>query len=338
MTKKIKYVDIPFIARKGLNWNAFVAARQIGKTYGIFKRMMKERIKFIWMRRTTTELTRAVEMGVFDELNFKEKENYCIDYIKSEGLGWIYHNKENKEEPIGVAMSMSTAKTYRGINYFKYNELFFDEFIPEDGAKQSASDGTACIQAFETIFGNRELPPNNLPPMKVWLASNTININDPILSALDLAERVAYMKSNNIKTLTIPNRSLYLYCGTEEGIAEAKRETSLYQLIGSNSDMAKHILDGEFRGNDIMNIKREVNLRMYKCIFDIDETVYVYMHKTSMEWYVSEIPQDTTQHFKKSIPAELRRRYGSRYAILKTCDMILYQKVYLIEYLDLLLG
>lgn len=267
MAKKIKYVDIPFIARKGLNWNTFVAARQIGKTYGIFKRMMKERIKFIWMRRTTTELTRAVEMGVFDELNFKENENYCIDYIKSEGLGWIYHNKENKEEPIGVAMSMSTAKTYRGINYFKYNELFFDEFIPEDGAKQSASDGTACIQAFETIFGNRELPPNNLQPMKVWLASNTININDPILSALDLAERVAYMKSNNIKTLTIPNRSLYLYCGTEEGIAEAKRETSLYQLIGSNSDMAKHILDGEFRGNDIMNIKREVNLRMYKCIF-----------------------------------------------------------------------
>lgn len=332
----MKYVDIPFIARKGCTWNTFVAARQIGKTYGIFKRFMDERIRFVYMRRTATELTRAVKLGLFDELNRKEGYEYCIDYSANDAFGYIYADSD-KSIQIGVALSMSAAQSYRGINYSSYDELFFDEFMAADGSRKLKADATTCMNAFETIFGNRELPPNNLPPMKVWLAANAIDLEDDILSALNLTETVAYMKTNKIKTMNIPQRSLYMYCGTEKEVAEAKKQTSLYKFLGSDTEEAINILEGEFKGSDINLISAKEDMTKYRCVFSIDNKVFVYLHKDENTWYVCESPQQNIPNFVKTNIAPLKRKYGTRYALLRGYDMVKYQKPYMIKYMDLLL-
>lgn len=334
---ELHYIDIPAVAKKGMNWNVFVGARRIGKTYGILERFMKESIRFLYIRRTEAELTTAVKEGIFDKLNMALNLNYWVDYTKTEGSGTIYASP-GKEEPIGRAYALSTIRKVRGIEFTDYDELFLDEFIPEESAIKHDSDGTTCIHAFETIFSNRELPPNPLPPMRVWMASNAIDLFDPILNALDLTSVVANLEISGTKSITIPKRSLYVYHGTEEGIAKAKKQTSLYKMIGSDSELVEHMLYGKFRGDYISLIKRKVNFREYRCIFDIDGKIFVYENKNTMGWYVSTIAQDCKLHYYSKVPFDLRKRFAVRFQLLNKTNSVMYESTQLIEYMEAFLN
>lgn len=334
---EIQYLDIPAVAKKGMNWNVFVGARRIGKTYGILKRFMEEEIRFLYLRRTEAELTTAVREGVFDKLNADLGTEYWTEYSKTEGSGTIYASP-GKDDPIGRAYALSTIRKVRGIEFTNYDEVFLDEFIPEEGAIKHDSDGTTCIQAFETIFSNRELPPNPLPPMRVWMASNAIDLFDPILNALDLTSVVASLEINKTKAITIPKRSLYVYHGTEEGIARAKKQTSLYRMIGADSELTEHMLYGNFRGDYISLIKRKVNFREYRCIFDIDDKIFVYENKNTMGWYVSTVPQDCKLHYNSKVPFDLRKRFSARFQLLNKTNNVMYESTQLIEFIEAFLN
>lgn len=329
----IKFIDIPFIASKNLTWNVFVGGRRNGKTYGILERLMKEKPQFLYLRRTEKELTKAVNEGIFEELNFNLGLEYNVEYYKSEGFGYIFSDAEQKHN-VGKLYAMSTIRSSRGVDFNKYDEMFFDEFIPEKSAITHDYDGETCINAFETIFSNRELPPNPRPPMKVWMACNSINLFDPILNALNLAEPVAQMEISGEKTKVVPERSLFLYHGTEESVAEAKKKTSLYRMIGAESSIAENMLYGKFSGDYVNAIRKKVNLRLYNCAFDIDGKVFVYVNKHDGTWYVSTAAQPSLRHFNSKVPFDLRKRHGIRYRYLKSIDMVSYENVGLIEFMD----
>lgn len=331
------WINIDEIANKDYNWNVFVGARRIGKTYGILKRFIENNIKFIFMRRTKEELARAVDEGIFNELNSDLGTEYNIDYVKSKGIGTIYRDLD-KTEIAGEAIALSVVKSVRGVDYSWYDELFFDEVIPEEGTPISSSDGIKAVQAFETIFGNRELPPHNKKPMKVWLACNPISMFDGIMSTLNLVEPVTQMALNNQKHFVDPKRSLFIYFGTQSGVAELKKMTSLYKMIGSESELTDHILNGKFRGSVLSLVKKSVNLKLYKCICDIDGKIFIYMHKNDVTWYVTRSKCSCKMHFSSAHPIDFRRRFASRYDMLKAYDMIYYQSAELYNILDIMLG
>ena len=338
MKKKVnpKWLDIKKIIQLYMDWNVFIGARRIGKTYGIIEHFIDDKPKFLYIRRTKEELNRAVEEGIFDEHNRIKGCEYHVKYNKDKGVGECFNADD--PEPVGKIFALSVIRSLRGVNYSKYDELFFDEVIPEEGARASDSDGITTIQAFETIFGNRELPPLNLPPMKVWLAMNPINAFDPILSALGLVDIICGMAATGQKNYRDPERSLYIYCGGEAQIADLKRATSLYKLIGAHSDTANHILNGTFRGDLVKTLKRKVDFKHYKCVFEIDNIIYIYVNKSEGDWHCSNVRQGCELHFQTKAPFELRNRFSMRYRLLKSQCMVSYETGTIAEVMDALLA
>lgn len=332
----VSFIDIPAIAKRNFNWNVFVGGRRNGKTYGILKHLMTEGKRFLYIRRTEKDLTKAVNEGLFNELNEDLGMEYSITYNKQDAYGEIYADKK-KTELVGKLYAMSTIRSVRGIDFSMYEEAFFDEFVPEKSAVTRDSDGETCINAFETLMSNRELPPNPKPPLKIWMASNSINLFDPILGALNLVEPLIQMELANLKTRVYPERSLFMYHGTELSIAEAKKKTSLYRMIGTENDIVQNILYGKFQGDYVSLVKTGINLRLYKCIFDIDGKVFVYIHKNDNSWYVSTSKQPTAMSFSSLMPYVIRKRFGLRYQYLKTINQVLYQAAHLIEFMDAIL-
>lgn len=334
---KLDWIDVDAVADKGLNWNVFVGARRIGKTYGILERFMKQNIRFLYMRRTKDELQRAVDEGIFTKHNRALGMEYTVDYNKKEGVGDIYSDAE-KTTVVGKVMALSVVASFRGVDYDDYDELFIDEVVPEEGAWKSTSEGVRAVQAFETIMGNRELPPICKEPMKVWLAMNPIDIFDSILAELNLMELITQLALRGQKQYVDRKRSLYVYFGTQEGIAELKRQTSLYQFIGERSEMANHLLDGVVRGDKINMLKKKVDLKHYKCIFDIDGRIYLYADKRDNSWHFSGVKASCQTHFKSNTPYVIRKKYASRYKLLRTQDMISFDSATIMEVIEALLG
>lgn len=333
----LDWLDINAVADKGLNWNVFVGARRIGKTYGILKRFMTQSIRFLYMRRTKDELQRAVEEGLFTKLNRDLGMEYTVVYNKKEGVGDIYSDIE-KTTLVGKAMALSVVSSFRGVDYDEYDELFIDEVVPEQGAWKTTSEGVRAVQAFETIFGNRELPPICKAPMRVWLAMNPIDIFDSILSELNLMELIVQLALRGQKQYVDRKRSLYIYFGTQEGIAELKRQTSLYQFIGDRTEMANHLLDGVVRGDKLNSLRKKIDFRHYKCIADIDENIFLYIDKRDDSWHFSTIKANCQMHFKTVMPYVIRKKFASRYKLLRTQDMVSFDSATILELVDALLG
>lgn len=332
----ISFIDITGIAKRNFNWNVFVGGRRNGKTYGILKHLMLQKKKFLYIRRTEKDLTRAVNEGLFNELNVDLGTSYTLTYNKQDAYGEIFSDME-KTDLVGKLYAMSTIRSVRGIDFSEYEEAFFDEFVPEKSAITRDSDGETCINAFETLMSNRELPPNPKPPLKIWMASNSINLFDPILGALNLVEPLIQMELAGLKTRVYPERSLFIYHGTELSVAEAKKTTSLYRMIGTDSEIVQNILYGNFQGDYVSLVKTGINFRLYKCVFDIDGKIFVYMHKDDNSWYVSTSRQPTQMSFSTKTPYIIRKRFGLRYQYLKSINQVLYQSAQLIEFMDALL-
>lgn len=333
----LDWLDIDAVAEKGLNWNVFVGARRIGKTYGILERFMKQNIRFLYMRRTKEELQRAVEEGIFTKLNRDLGMEYTVEYNKKEGVGDIYSDID-KTVLAGKVMALSVVSSFRGVDYDNYEELFLDEVVPEQGTWKSTSEGTRAVQAFETIFGNRELPPICKEPMKVWLAMNPIDIFDSVLAELNLMELIVQLALRGQKQYVDRKRSLYVYFGTQKGIAEAKRKTSLYQFIGERTELANHLLDGVVRGDKINMLRKRIDFKHYRCICDIDDRIYLYVDKRDSSWHFSTVKANCQTHFKSNMPYVVRKKYAPRYKLLRTQDMVSFDNATIMEIVEALLG
>lgn len=336
-TVKMPYISIDMVDKKNMDWNVFVGARKIGKTFGILERLMLKKNKFIYSRRTEAEMETAVKKGIFNELNDKLGYDFTVTYSTQTGTGDIYEDA-TKTRIVGTLLPISVARKYRGVDFYGFDEMFYDEMIPENGVAQSSSDGETLLHALETIMSNRELPPNNLPPIRMWIASNPINLNDPSLAALNLIRPLIDMEIHEKKYMVIPERSLFIYHGGESEIADMKRKTSLYKMIGEDSEMASSMLDGKFKGDTLTYLSRDINYRDYVCVFDIDEKIYCYQHKKDMTWYFSQIKQTNNLHFLSSLPYVVKRRVGDRYKLLKKLNMVFYSDITILNFTDAIMG
>lgn len=263
------WINIPSISSLNTNFNILIGPRQVGKTYGTLKHLIYAGKKFIFMRRTPTELDTCLKgsTSTFQSLsldcNFEYKVENDSQYIRR-----IDFYEPGAEKPFNsaIALALTSVSKIRGFSGVEYTDLVYDEFIPEVTVKRMRGEGDAFVNAYITINGNRELKGRRA--LRCWLLANSNDLYSPVLAELGLTEKVEHMVKKNQEYTYMEHRGCLIAMPRSEKITSKRRETALYRLTGTGTASAKMALDNDFSYNNFSDVI-PMDLSEMNCIFEI---------------------------------------------------------------------
>ena len=313
----MKYINIWDYYDKRYPFQAFIGGRGTGKSYSALQGCLLKDKKFIYMRRTAQELDLMLDSdkgegaNPFKPLNKDLGRDIGLSRIVK-NLAGIY-NRETVDDkiqpvgaPIGYGVALSTIASIRSLDFSDCDICIYDEFIPEKHIRRIKNEGTALLNAYETMNRNREL--KGEPPLQVLGLANAFNIANPVFLELGLVGRCEKMKNNDQEFFMDPERGILLVLLQHSRISKAKADTALYRLSsGSYKDMA---LSNDFIYNNSDSIKAQ-GLKEYKLLCTVGE-ISIYRHKSKREYYVSEHRTGTAPLYKSDEVGIMRyrRKFG----------------------------
>lgn len=287
------YLNIERILSYGVPFNFIVGGRGTGKTYGTLKTAYIENKRFILMRRTQAQcdLINKPEFNPFKALNNDTGSNAVVKSI-SKYNAKIVEETEEDERLLGYTCALSTIANMRGFDASDVELLIYDEFIPEKHERAIKNEGSAFLNAYETINRNREIKGEK--PLQVLCLANAFNIANPIFLELGLVGRCEKMKNAGQEIFIDKERGVCVVLLQKSKISKAKADTALYRLSsGSYADMA---LSNDFVYNNADNIK-SMALKEFKLLCTVGE-ISIYKHKSKRLFYVSEHRTGTAPIYK----------------------------------------
>ena len=226
-----------------------IGKRQVGKTYGALKTMIKYDRQHILLRRTTAELETISAAPDLNPYKVFEPEYYVGLFKSGKKLCRICSYTTDPEgrteqgRQRGIATSLSEIAHIRGFNGSVFTDLVFDEFIPEKGVITRRTEGEAFLNAYTTINGNRELA--GMPPLRAWLLANSNNIQSPVLEALNLTDDILYMRRKGKEEL-MTDDGVYIIQPASEAVTAKRKDTALMRRINSKSEFYGMAIENEW--------------------------------------------------------------------------------------------
>lgn len=282
--QKSGYLDVRVLKNVGMPFIFVTGARGTGKTFGEFEDCIERGVKFVYMRRTQSEVdnvARVEELNPFKGYNKVKRRN-----ITFEKRGKMYRIIEPTEEGesacFGVMLALSTFANIRGFDGSEFEELFYDEFIPETHVRTLRDEHLAFLNAVESIGRNREL--QGFQSLTVFCASNSNRLDNAIYMGLNLVGKVDTMKRKRQTYSIIKERGILLVNMEDSPISEEKRNTALYRM-SSGTGFASMALENRYVGERENNprIKRQ-NITEYRPLVVIGE-LCIYCHKSKDLFY-----------------------------------------------------
>lgn len=267
-----------------------VGARGVGKTFGALKYMLDNKIKFIYMRRTQTQLDliRKREYSPFISIN--EKMGTSIEQFPvtkySSGIFESELNEKGKIVPVGDLLGLTAAlSTFANIRSFDASYIkcmIYDEFIGEAHERPIKEESNAFFNAIETINRNRELTGSD--PLYTLMLANSNNISNPYFLSMKLVNIVEKMLKSGREIYFDHQRGIMLMNLNNSPISKLKAQTMLYKLtVGSDFfDMA---INNNYTGVCRDAVSQE-DLMQYKILYVVGELA-IYKHKSKGQYYVS---------------------------------------------------
>ena len=297
MEKEKLYTDEGWVNARTLVQCAepFVIAlggRGIGKSYGILWELYQEKIPFIYMRRTQTQLDAVTipPLNPFNQIAIDKGLAITASKLSKHTVG--FYDSEDESEPFSIGIALSTFSSIRSLSAEKYEVLFFDEIIPERHEKPIKEEGLAFANVLESLNRNREL--QNRKPLKVILATNSNTLNSKIIDSLGCLDIIDNMVRNGQNFKSVKGM-IAIFRYTDSPITEKKRSSALYQVI-KNEDFTGMALDNEFSKSDYENVRTKP-LAEYFPLCSYGNTT-IMKHKSKKEYYcVSGIKAQ--EHFDK---------------------------------------
>lgn len=301
------YLNIPAILSLGQPFNFIVGGRATGKTYGALKYVLTSKRKFMLMRRTQSQT------DLINKPEFSPFKPVCEDLgieIWTESLSKYNAKFTLDDELIGYTCALSTISNMRGFDASDVDLLIYDEFIPERHERALKNEGSAFLNAYETINRNRELKGHR--PLQALLLANAFDIANPIFMELGLVGLAEKMQQKGQELYINRESGIVMVLPTSKRISGKKRETALYKLTtGSYADMA---LSNKFSYNPTDNIKSQP-IKEYRPLVSVGE-ITIYRHKSGRKYYVSEHKTGNPPSFntdevdiKRFVKAHGRRLY-----------------------------
>lgn len=279
------WVNWDYLGSQSATFLPVVGARGTGKTYGLFKKLIKEQKKFIYLRRLKSQL----ELCAKDEGNPFKKINADLGtniypYTSDGVITFRYGEKTGEIAAVGLALSVMA--NFRGVDFSDVEAIVFDEFIASDGERPIKNEFGAFQNLYETVNRNREL--EGKPAVKCYMLGNANTLINPYFSAWHFMRTAVKMIAGGQMVYRSADGSRMIVLLLKSPISEKKRDTALYQ--NANQDFITMALDNAFR-TDETQIRSEP-LKEYQHIVSIGE-IGIYRHKAERKYYVSATQQKT---------------------------------------------
>lgn len=261
------WVNIPAVSAIPAWCYIIIGKRQVGKTYGVLKHELESGTHFLYLRRTTVEfdaITSDPELNPFLPL---KNEGFDVDIAKTGKVTYTI-GTFNKDEDgkltdcthkYAVGMTLPSIANIRGFNGSAFEEVVFDEFIPEKIVMKRKAEGDALLNAYVTINGNREL--QGAPPLKIWLLANAFDITSPILVELGVVDEVAKLARSG-REWTLTDTGVFIAMPVSQKVSDKRSQTAFMRHMSKNknSKFYKMAMNNEFSYNDLSCV-RPMNLR-----------------------------------------------------------------------------
>lgn len=310
------YLDMHAIIETGLPFIIVVGGRATGKTYGTLKDCLDYNRKFILMRRTQSQidLINKPDFSPFKAITNDTGREIMVKPISKYNAAF-YDVKENVETgdyyasgpALGYSMALSTVSNLRGFDASDCEILVWDEFIPEKHEKKLREEGSAFLNAVETIGRNREL--KGQPPLQCVLLSNANDIGNPIFVTLGLISKVETMIRKGQTYSLDYKRGIGIFLISDSEILRQKADTSLYKLA-RGTDFSEMALGNQFSELKYNSVSPQP-IKEYKPIVTLGEITF-YRHKTERRYYCSTMKLGSPDTFTASDTDIKRfcRKYG----------------------------
>ena len=273
------WVNWDYILSQSASFISVVGARGVGKTYGVFKKLIAEGKKFIYLRRLKSQLDQC---GKLEGNPFKKINDDLSREIKPFSSGGIitFREIDKTGNIIAVGVALSVVANVRGIDFSDYDYIIFDEFIASAGERPIKNEFQAFLNFYETVNRNREL--EGKQAVKCIMLGNANTLINPYFSAWHFMRTAVKMITGNQMVWRSADNTRIVIMLLQSPISAKKKETALYQ--NANEDFITMALDNAFR-TDETNIKSEP-LKEYIHIVSVGE-IGIYKHKSDRKYYVS---------------------------------------------------
>ena len=285
-----------------------VGGRGTGKTYGALKHVYDNNIRFMLMRRTQAQcdLINKPEFNPFKALCHDQELDISVKSI-SKYNSILLEESEDDFKVLGYTCALSTIANMRGFDASDVSLLIYDEFIPERHERQLKNEGSAFLNAYETINRNRELKGEK--PLQVLCLANAFNLANAIFLELGLVGITEKMNLKGNDFYLNKDRGILIALLNNSQISEQKKETALYKIAGgSYTEMA---LANDFVYNDTSDVASR-SLSEYRLMCSVGE-IHIYRHKSNREYFISEHLTGTADSFKSDEVG--LKRYQKKYGI-----------------------
>jgi hypothetical protein len=170
----------------------------------------------------------------------------------------------------------------RGFDASDVDIHIYDEFIPEKHERPIKNEGSAFLNAYETINRNREL--TGRKPLQVLCLANANDLANPIFMELHLVRKAEQMRRKKQEISIDKERGVGLFILDKSPISQQKKTTALYRLT-DGSNFERMSINNDFSGEDVGRIKSKP-LTEYRPVVFIGE-ICVYEHKSNRSYYIS---------------------------------------------------
>ena len=273
------WVNWEYIMQQPESIISVVGARGVGKTYGLFKYLIENKKRFIYVRRLKSQLEQCgkVEGNPFKKLNIDLGMN-ILPYPSGGSI--TFRDGEKTGEIIAVGVALSVVANLRGIDFSDYDYIVFDEFIASDGERPIKNEFAAFLNFYETVNRNRELVGDRA--VKCFMLGNANTLINPYFSAWHFMKTALRMIAGKQMVWRSADKTRMVILLIDSPISSQKRDTVLYKNAGQ--DFITMALDNAFM-TDETNIRSEP-LSEYIHMVSVGE-IGIYKHKTERKYYVS---------------------------------------------------
>lgn len=285
--------------------------RGIGKTFSSLLYVIQHNIKFIFLRRTITQLD-LISKNEFSP--FTPIANYLGIHIVSVPLSkynvGFYRGEEDENGKIspvgsclGYGMALSGISNIRGFSAEDVTLMIYDEFIPEKHERPIKAEASALFNAYESVNRNREI--NGRDPLQLLCLSNSNEAGNPIFTELKIISKVETMKKKGQIYSLDYNRGIGIFLLDNSPISQKKLETVLYKAT-AGSEFEQMAIYNQFEDFNSRSI-RSMPIKEYRPICTVGEITF-YRHKSDNTYYCTTTKVGSPEEFGTS-ETEVKRWY-----------------------------